>query len=68
MTRLRIEKVISDITGAEIADGKSYEASIRHPSGRTQRVDLSEEDFKALGLDGKGSMAKRRGIRTKKKS
>jgi hypothetical protein len=64
MARIKIEQVVSDLSGEPI-DGNAVELTARFANGQTQRVDLSEAEYKGLGLEGKGQVQKRRGRRPK---
>jgi hypothetical protein len=56
-----ITMYVSDIDGSEIPEGMAYQLSIRLPDGSTQQLDISEENYKALNIEGKGKLLKKRG-------
>ena len=56
-----ITMYVSDIDGSEIAEGQAYQLSVRLPDGSTQQLDISEENYKALNIEGKGKLLKKRG-------
>jgi hypothetical protein len=56
-----ITMYVSDIDKSEIAEGKAYQLSIRHPDGSTQQLDISEKNYRDLKLEGLGKTLKKRG-------
>jgi hypothetical protein len=56
-----ITMYVSDIDGSEIPEGMAYQLSIRLPDGSTQQLDISEENYKALNIEGRGKLLKKRG-------
>jgi hypothetical protein len=56
-----ITMYVSDIDQSEIPAGQAYQLSIRHPDGSTQRLDISEQSYRDLGLQSVGKMLKKRG-------
>ncbi len=52
---------VSDIDQSEIPAGQAYQLSIRHPDGSTQQLDLSEQNYRDLKLEGVGKTLKKRG-------
>jgi hypothetical protein len=63
-----ITMYVSDIDQTEIAEGQVYQLSVRHPDGSTQILDLSAENYKALNIEGKGKLLKKRGRKPGSKS
>ena len=63
MARTVIERVVSDLSGKEIADGKAWTMMLTPPDGRRNpvRLDISEDE--ARQWVGKGTEIKRRGRR-----
>jgi hypothetical protein len=61
VARTVIERVISDLSGKEIADGKAWTMTLTPPDGRrnTVRLDISEDE--ARRWLSKGTEVKRRG-------
>ena len=56
-----ITMYVSDIDQSEIPAGQAYQLSIRHPDGSTQQLDLSEQNYRDLGLGSVGKTLKKRG-------
>jgi hypothetical protein len=56
-----ITMYVSDIDQTEIPAGQAYELSVRHPDGSTQRLDISEKNYKDLRIEGLGKILKKRG-------
>jgi hypothetical protein len=56
-----ITMYVSDIDGSEIPEGLAYQLSVRLPDGSTQQLDISEENYKALNIEGRGKLLKKRG-------
>jgi hypothetical protein len=56
-----ITMYVSDIDQTEIPPGQAYELSVRHPDGSTQRLDISEKNYKDLRIEGLGKILKKRG-------
>jgi hypothetical protein len=56
-----ITMYVSDIDQSEIPAGQAYQLSIRHPDGSTQQLDISEQNYRDLGLQGVGKTLKKRG-------
>jgi hypothetical protein len=45
-----------------------YQLSVKHPDGSTQILDLSAENYKALNIEGKGKLLRKRGRKPGSKS
>jgi hypothetical protein len=56
-----ITMYVSDIDQSEIPAGQAYQLSIRHPDGSTQQLDISEQNYRDLGLQSVGKTLKKRG-------
>jgi hypothetical protein len=56
-----ITMYVSDIDQSEIPAGQAYQLSIRHPDGATQQLDISEQNYRDLGLQSVGKTLKKRG-------
>jgi hypothetical protein len=56
-----ITMYVSDIDQSEIPAGQAYQLSIRHPDGSTQQLDISEQNYRDLGLQSAGKTLKKRG-------
>jgi hypothetical protein len=56
-----ITRYVSDIDQSEIPAGQAYQLSIRHPDGSTQQLDISEQNYRDLGLQSVGKTLKKRG-------
>jgi hypothetical protein len=56
-----ITMYVSDIDRSEIPAGQAYQLSIRHPDGSTQQLDISEQNYRDLGLQSVGKTLKKRG-------
>ena len=56
-----ITMYVSDIDGSTIPEGLAYQLSVRLPDGSTQQLDISEENYKALNIEGRGKLLKKRG-------
>jgi hypothetical protein len=56
-----ITMYVSDIDQSEIPAGQAYQLSIRYPDGATQQLDISEQNYRDLGLHGVGKTLKKRG-------
>jgi hypothetical protein len=56
-----ITMYVSDMDGTEIPQGKAYQLSVRHPDGSTQQLDISEQNYKDLRIEGMGKLLKKRG-------
>jgi hypothetical protein len=52
---------VSDLDQSEIPGGQAYQLSIRHPDGSTQQLDISEQNYRDLGLQSVGKTLKKRG-------
>jgi hypothetical protein len=52
---------VSDLDQSEIPAGLAYQLSIRHPDGSTQQLDISEQNYRDLGLQSAGKTLKKRG-------
>jgi hypothetical protein len=52
---------VSDMDQSEIPAGQAYQLSIRHPDGSTQQLDISEQNYRDLGLQSAGKTLKKRG-------
>jgi hypothetical protein len=52
---------VSDLDQSEIPAGQAYQLSIRHPDGSTQQLDISEQNYRDLGLQSVGRTLKKRG-------
>jgi hypothetical protein len=63
-----ITMYVSDVDGAEILAGRVYQLSVKHPDGSTQILDLSAENYKALNIEGKGKLLRKRGRKPGSKS
>jgi hypothetical protein len=63
-----ITMYVSDVDQKEIPEGQVYQVSVKHPDGSTQILDLSAENYKALNLDGKGKLLRKRGRKPGTKS
>ena len=63
MAREVIERVVSDLSGKEIPEGKAWQMTLTPPDGRRNpiRLDITEEE--ALQWVAKGTEVKRRGRR-----
>jgi hypothetical protein len=56
-----ITMYVSDLDQSEIPAGQAYQLSIRHPDGSTQQLDISEQNYRDLGLRSVGKTLKKRG-------
>ena len=56
-----ITMYVSDLDQSEIPAGQAYQLSIRHPDGSTQQLDISEKNYRDLGLAGVGKTLKKGG-------
>jgi hypothetical protein len=56
-----ITMYVSDIDGSEIPEGQAYQLSVRLPDGSTQQLDISEQNYKDLRIEGMGKLLKKRG-------
>ena len=56
-----ITMYVSDLDQSEIPAGQAYQLSIRHPDGSTQQLDISEQNYRDLGLGSVGKTLKKRG-------
>jgi hypothetical protein len=56
-----ITMYVSDIDQSAIPAGQAYQLSIRHPDGSTQQLDISEQNYRDLGLQSVGKTLKKRG-------
>ena len=56
-----ITMYVSDLDQSEIPAGQAYQLSIRHPDGSTQQLDISEQNYRDLGLQSVGKTLKKRG-------
>jgi hypothetical protein len=56
-----ITMYVSDIDGSEIPEGQAYQLSVRLPDGSTQQLDISEQNYKDLHIEGMGKLLKKRG-------
>ncbi|MFL6187476.1 MAG: hypothetical protein ACJ745_22255 [Actinomycetes bacterium] len=56
-----ITMYVSDLDQSEIPAGQAYQLSIRHPDGSTQQLDISEQNYRELGLQSVGKTLKKRG-------
>jgi hypothetical protein len=56
-----ITMYVSDIDQSEIPAGQAYQLSIRHADGSTQQLDISEQNYRDLGLQSAGKTLKKRG-------
>jgi hypothetical protein len=56
-----ITMYVSDIDGSEIPEGKAYQLSVRLPDGSTQQLDISEDNYRNLNIEGRGKLLKKRG-------
>jgi hypothetical protein len=56
---------VSDLDQSEIPAGQAYQLSIRHPDGSTQQLDISEQNYRDLGLQSVGKTLKKRGRTTR---
>jgi hypothetical protein len=63
-----ITMYVSDVDGTEILEGKVYQLSVKHPDGSTQILDLSADNYKALNIEGKGKLLRKRGRKPGSKS
>jgi hypothetical protein len=63
-----ITMYVSDVDQTEIPEGQVYRLEVKHPDGSTQILDLSAENYKALNLDGKGKLLRKRGRKPGTKS
>jgi len=63
MARVVVERVVSDLSGKEIPDGKAWTLTLTPPDGRRNpvRLDISEDE--ARQWLAKGTEVKRRGRR-----
>jgi hypothetical protein len=41
---------VSDLDQSEIPAGQAYQLLIRHPDGSTQQLDISEQNYRDLGV------------------
>jgi len=63
MARSVIERVISDLSGKEIADGKAWTMTLTPPDGRRNSVRLDISEDEAQQWASRGIEVKRRGRR-----
>ena len=56
-----ITMYVSDLDQSEIPAGQAFQLSIRHPDGSTQQLDISEQNYRDLGLRSVGKTLKKRG-------
>jgi len=63
-----ITMYVSDVDGTEILAGRVYQLSVKHPDGSTQILDLSADNYKALNIEGKGKLLRKRGRKPGSKS
>lgn len=56
-----ITMYVSDIDGSEIPEGQAYQLSVRLPDGSTQQLDISEQNYRDLRIEGMGKLLKKRG-------
>lgn len=56
-----ITMYVSDIDGSEIPEGQAYQLSVRLPDGSTQQLDISEQNYKDLRIEGMGKLLRKRG-------
>ena len=56
-----ITMYVSDLDQSEIPAGQAYQLSIRHPDGSTQQLDISEQNYRDLGLQSVGKTLRKRG-------
>jgi hypothetical protein len=56
-----ITMYVSDIDGKEIPEGQAYQLQVRLPDGSTQHLDISEENYRDLKLEGMGKLLRKRG-------
>jgi hypothetical protein len=56
-----ITMYVSDMDGTEIPQGLAYQLSVRLPDGSTQQLDISEQNYKDLKIEGMGKLLKKRG-------
>jgi hypothetical protein len=54
-----ITMYVSDLDQSEIPAGQAYQLSIRHPDGSTQQLDISEQNYRDLGLQSAGKTLKK---------
>jgi hypothetical protein len=52
---------VSDIDKREIPAGEVYQLQVKHPDGSTQVLDISEQNYHDLKIDGMGKILKKRG-------
>jgi hypothetical protein len=63
MTRVVIERVVSDLSGEEIPDGKVWTMTLTPPDGRRNPVRLDISESEAQQWLSRGTEVKRRGRR-----
>ena len=56
-----ITMYVSDIDKREIPAGQVYQLQVKHPDGSTQVLDISEQNYHDLKIDGMGKILKKRG-------
>jgi hypothetical protein len=56
-----ITMYVSDIDKREIPAGEVYQLQVKHPDGSTQVLDISEQNYHDLKIDGMGKILKKRG-------
>jgi hypothetical protein len=56
-----ITMYVSDKDGSEIPQGKVYQLQVKHPDGSTQVLDISEQNYRDLKIEGMGKILKKRG-------
>lgn len=63
MARTVIERIVSDLSGKEISDGKVWTMTLTPPDGRRNPVKLDISEEEATPWVSKGTEVKRRGRR-----
>jgi hypothetical protein len=56
-----ITMYVSDVDGSTITQGEVYQLQVKHPDGSTQVLDISEQNYRNLKIDGLGKILKKRG-------
>ncbi|HKE98982.1 MAG TPA: hypothetical protein VKG45_08640 [Actinomycetes bacterium] len=56
-----ITMYVSDIDGKEIPQDQAYQLQVRLPDGSTQILDISEENYRDLRIEGVGKLLRKRG-------
>ena len=56
-----ITMYVSDMDQREIAPGEVYQLQVKHPDGSTQVLDISQQNYRDLKIDGMGKILKKRG-------